>query len=163
MRKRELIDALRSRDGLVSSLWIVGAIVVWVMSLAHGRNYLWHFKTLATATAVVTDTDEDVIEMDDGRRAVTVTVAAYEFTVGGNAFRGATHGPLGNFTEGQSIQIQFDADNPADNREKGRTRVPYEYALILFTVSVICFQVVKTRVESMREIIRSSRRMDSAT
>jgi hypothetical protein len=105
------------------------AVALWLV--IQGIHAVQVMRGGAHASARVIETHYDLREEADGRRAGEVTLAIYEFSAHGARFGGKTEG---NFLSvGDTIEIEYNPKNPAQNRAREDRKVLENYfAMLLF-------------------------------
>lgn len=105
------------------------AVAVWIV--AQGIHVFQVMRGGASASARVIEEYDDIREDLDGRRGGLVNVAIYEFVVQDSRFRGSTEGPQGRYSVGETIDIEYNPNNPSQNRAKGDRGELADYFVIL--------------------------------
>jgi hypothetical protein len=128
--------------------FFVGALLVLLGYI--GVELYW-FTRLATmaipAKASVEDVFDDEAEQNDGHDLVAYSVGAYRFEVHGRQFRGSTKGSRGAWKVGDSIDIEYDRDNPGRNRAAGDRGLPEP--LLMVGVATLLFALWIIREEHL--------------
>jgi hypothetical protein len=132
--------------------WMIAGITVAVLLVAQGFHVFQVMRGGATASARVIETHDDVLENSNGRRAVVVTIADYEFSAQGTRFGGWTEGAQGEFSVGDAIDIEYNPKNPSQNRRKGDRGALGNYLWLLLFGGLFSYYTIKLHFPVLRRL-----------
>ena len=154
--KTNFLVALREPGVLIHSfkafVWVVAGIAVAVWLVTKGIHVFQVMRGGATTSARVIETYDDTREDSGGRRVGLVTVAEYEFSAQGARFSGATEGSQGSYSVGDSINIQYNPRNPAQNRAKGDRGELGNYFIMLLCGGLFSYYTITINLPLLRRL-----------
>lgn len=153
-------ELMRSLKALA---WMTAGIGVAVFLVAQGIHVSYVMRGGATVLAQVVATDNDVREDMDGRRAGFVTVATYEFFAQGKRFGGSTEVAQGNLSVGDSIAIEYNPNDPGQNRAKGDRKKLTNYLLVLLSGGLFLYYAFTLNVPVIHSLFRSDTHTTTAS
>jgi len=138
---------LKLADNLTQSLkalgWLSVGVAVAAFLLVRGTHVFQVMRGGATASARVLETFQEERENDTTGEHGTVTIAVYEFSVRGNRFTGRTEE---DYQAGDNIEIEYNPQNPAQNRAKGdRDPIANYFILLIFGGSFAYYAISRAR------------------
>jgi len=133
-----------------ATLWVIEAIFVSYYILHGGiEAFKSAILTNAKIRAKVTETREE--EREDGHQIGKVTVAAYEFTVDGQKFRGATSGQLGTWSVGDTLEVLYYRHDPSRNRRNGDREKIVNILLVSIAGLLFVYWAIKINLPVLRD------------
>lgn len=154
--KTNPLVALREPGALIRSLkallWMTAGVAVAVWLMTQGIHVFQVMRGGATASARVIEAYDDVREDSDGRRTGLVTVAIYEFAAQDARFGGATEGSQGSFSVGDTIDIEYNPNNPAQNRAKGDSGELGNYFILLLCGGLFSYYAITLNFPVLRRL-----------
>ena len=152
-----MTDLRRSRTYVVAKalFWLSAGVAmaafigfkgIETYRIMHGGNQ---------APGRVIETFDDEREYEVGRRVGIVTVAQYEFFVGGERFTGTTEGPQGSWERGDNLRVKFNPRNPNENRAVGDRHVLGHYFVLVVFGGLFAYFAIRLNVATLVELWRS--------
>lgn len=132
--------------------WLTTGVAVAIYLIIEGINVYQVMRGGARAPARVIATSDEVREADDGRRAGLVTVAEYQFLVNGKQFTGSTEGVQGSWSKGDQLTVEFNPDDPKQNRVVGDRQPLGNYFLLLLFGSLFAFYAIRLNIGTLQKI-----------
>ncbi len=139
---------------------MVAGIAVAVYLIIEGIDVYQIMRGGARAQARVIATSDEVREADDGRRAGLVTVAEYEFLVNGKQFTGSTEGAQGSWSKGDQLTVEFNPNDPNQNRIVGDRQPLGNYFLQLLFGGLFAFYAIRVNIGTLQKIRLARRQQE---
>jgi hypothetical protein len=122
-----MTDVRRSRTYVVAKalFWLSAGVAMAAFIGFKGIETYRIMRGGNQAQGRVIETFEDEREYEASRDFAIVTVAQYEFFVGGERFTGTTEGPRGSWEIGDKLRVEFNPRNPNEGRQGVKSLIDY--------------------------------------
>jgi hypothetical protein len=130
--------------------WILTGSAIVVFLIVRGAVTYRTMRAEGQTIAVVVETEDHERSDDDSRQFGIVTAAVYEFEVNGKRFSGLTEGEQGSWSEGDTLTVEFNPENPAENRAAGDRRPLGDYFVMLVFGGVFGVAMIRHGYSTLR-------------
>jgi hypothetical protein len=146
----------RARVSAKAIFWLTTGVAMVVFLGMKGVETFRIMRGGSQALAQVIAAYNEEREFDDGRRVRIVTVAEYEFFAAGGRFTGRTEGPRGFLSEGHKLTVEFNPQNPNQNRASGDRRALGDFFVLILFGGMFAYFAIRLNVETLVKLQRAA-------